>query len=80
MKALNCKGLSAELAMHTVNGSTYALFTSDDHYLLLTLVGKGHQTNLPHGNFNELQMADLAVQNEKQVITQERSVLAKSVT
>ena len=34
-------------------------------YLLLTLVGKGSQTNLPRGNFNELQMAYLAVQKGK---------------
>ena len=26
---------------------------------ILALVGKDHQTNLPRGNFNELQMADL---------------------
>ena len=38
------------------------LIMYDDHYLLLTLVNNGRQTNLPHGNFYELQMADLAVQ------------------
>ena len=56
MKALKCKMLSAELAMHREGD-----FTSDDHYLLLTLLGKGHQTSLPCGNVNELQMANLAV-------------------
>ena len=52
--------LDAEFAMHTVGA-----FRSDDHYLLLTLIGKGRQTNLPCGNFNELQMANLATRKRK---------------
>ena len=68
MNALKCKTLGAELAMRNNRSDMYiclekvhidALLTSDDHYLLLTLIGKGRQTNLPCGNFNELQMADL---------------------
>ena len=38
---------------------------------LMTIVGKSRHMTLPRGNFNELQMADLAVQNERQAITWE---------
>ena len=50
-------------------------FLSDDH---LPTLRRGRQTNLLHGNFNELQMAVLAVQKgKKQAITRERKLFSE---
>ena len=67
MKALKCKMLGTELVMHTVG--TYTV--------RLTLLDKSRQMNLPHGNFNELKMAHLAVQNKKNTITWERKLYSE---
>ena len=48
---LKCKMLGTELAMHTVARRLYARRPLP----ILALAGKGRQTNLPHGNFNEFQ-------------------------
>ena len=56
MKALKCKMLGTELAMHThciVLYVVHAAFTLTTIYLILTFVGNGRQLNLPRGNFND---------------------------
>ena len=52
------------------------LFTSDDHYLLLALIGKGRRTNLLLGN---LWIANgwLGRAKKKQAVTQERKLFSE---
>ena len=63
MKALKCKMLGAKLAHARYSYKRLLCMTTI--YLRVTLKGNGRQRNLLQTNFNELQMANLAVRKRK---------------
>ena len=57
-----------------------APFTLTTIYLLLALVVNSRQLNLPRGNLNDWQWRPWPCKSEKQAITREESILAKSAS